>query len=166
MTSAVVHTAIMAGFILLETVVYPLGLIRGAAPDLALVILCFSANHHGSSRGELAGFTSGIVEDALSLSPLGFHAIIRATIGFLYGLTRSNLFIDPVLLPVVIVAVATLMKALLAYLFAAIFAQEIAATVFSAPFGLELLMNALVAPFVYGLLQMFGMISGKATSRL
>ena len=34
MTSAVVHTAIMAGFILLETVVYPLGLIRGAAPDL------------------------------------------------------------------------------------------------------------------------------------
>lgn len=158
MNSIVIHTSIMAGFIVLQTVLFPSGLIRGAVPDLALILLCFSANHHGSYRGQFSGFVSGIVLDALSVAPLGFHALIRSTIGFLYGLFRGKLFVDPILVPVIIVTIATLLKAFGAYLLAAIFAPDIANTIFVGQFGIELLMNAVVAPFAYGLLKALGMI--------
>ena len=158
MTSWLLHTALMCGFIVLQSVVFPAGLIRGAVPDLALILLCFSAHHHGSYRGELSGFAGGIVLDALSLAPLGFHALIRTFIGFLYGLFRGKIFIDPIFVPVVMVVVATIIKAILGYLLSAIFAPEIATTVFSERFGIELGLNAVIAPFFFALLKALGMV--------
>ena len=166
MNSIVVHTSIMTGLIVIQTVLFPSGLIRGAVPDLALILLCFSANHHGSYRGQLSGFVSGLVLDGLSVAPLGFHSLIRTTIGFLYGLFRGKIFVDPILVPVIIVTIATLMKAFGAYLLASIFAPDIAGTIFTGRFGVELLMNAVVSPFAYGLLKGVGMIRPGASARV
>lgn len=159
MTAVALHVAIMCGLIVLQTVAFPAGLIRGAVPDLALVLLCFSANYHGSFKGEVSGFVSGFVLDALSLAPLGFHAAIRTLIGFLFGTLRGKFFIDPIFMPVLMVAVATLLRGVLAYLFTSLFAPELSVTVFSKQFGIELVMNALPAPFFYALIKSVNMIA-------
>ena len=158
MTSALLQAAIMCGFIVLQTVVFPNGVVRGAVPDVALIILCFASNHQGSFRGELSGFASGLLLDSISLAPLGFHAFIRAIIGFLFGVFRGKLFVDPVFVPVVMLLVATTIQALIAYLLASIFAPELAATIFSDRFALELGMNAILAPFFFALMKAVGMI--------
>jgi rod shape-determining protein MreD len=157
-TSIIVHATIMCGFVVLQTLVFPSGIIGGATPDIALVLLCFAANYHGSYRAEIGGFVSGLVMDSLSLAPFGFHSLIRAIIGYLFGVTRGKLFLDPVFAPVIMVAVATTLQSLIAYLIASVFAPDVAGTVFSARFGLELAMNSFVAPFVFALLKATGMI--------
>lgn len=158
MTSTLVHTAIMCGFIVIQTVVFPYGLIRGAVPDIALIILCFSANHQGSYKGEISGFGSGLLLDAISLSPLGFHACIRTIVGFLFGVVRGKIFVDPIFIPVVMLIIATVIKALFAYILAAVFSPEIVTTIFSQRFAIELGMNALLAPFLFALMKSIGMI--------
>ena len=166
MTSIYVHIAIMAGLIVLQTVVFPNGLIGGAMPDLALIVLCFSSNHHGSFKGQLSGFVSGLVLDFLSLAPLGFHAFIRTVIGMLYGLFRGKVFIDPILVPVVLVILATFLKALIAFLISSVFAPELAAAVFSRQLGIEIGLNALVSPFLFALLKGIGMVrTGRSSGR-
>ncbi len=158
MTSILLHTALMCGLVVLQTVAFPSGLVRGATPDLALILLCFSANHHGSYRGELSGFATGVVLDALSLAPLGFHAFIRTVIGYVSGVFRGKIFIDPILVPVLIIAAATLLKAVMGYGLASVFAPDVAPTVFSGRFGIEIGLNALVAPFFFALLKSLHLI--------
>ncbi|MCK5007202.1 MAG: rod shape-determining protein MreD, partial [Spirochaetales bacterium] len=46
--------------------------VRGVIPDLGLIVLVFVAIRRGSMTAQLSGFASGVVEDVLSLSPLGF----------------------------------------------------------------------------------------------
>lgn len=152
------HTAIMCGFIVIQTVLFPAGLIRGAMPDVALIMLCFSANHHGSYRGELAGFASGFVYDALSLSPFGFHAAIRTIIGYVYGVFRGKIFFDPILVPVILVVVASVIRGLFAFVFAALFTPEMSRVIFSERFGIELGMNAALAPLLFALMKSLNMV--------
>jgi len=127
--------------------------IRGVIPDLALIILVFVSIRRGSMNGQLSGFVTGVIEDFLSLSPLGFHAFIRTVVGFLYGLTAGNLFVDPVLMPVLLTVIATLFKALISSLLVAVLsipAQGFSA--FAGPLWIELGYNAVLAPFLFALL--------------
>lgn len=128
----------------------------GASPDLALIFLVFFANRAGSMKGQIAGFTGGIIEDFLSLSPLGFHAFIKTITGFLYGITRGKLFLDPVFIPLLLVSSATLIKHLLAGLTGAIFvsAWEIS-DLFGVKLWIEMGLNAGLAPFIFGFLKIF-----------
>ena len=151
-----VHTALMAGFTVLQTTVLRNGVIAGANPDIALLILVFSASQHGSLKGEGAGFVTGLLRDFLSLAPLGFNAFVGTVMGYLYGISKGKLFVDPILMPVLLGTIATVVKAVLSILLLAIFAPEQTRTVFGARFGVEVGLNALIAPFLYGLLHLAG----------
>jgi rod shape-determining protein MreD len=141
--------------------------VRGVIPDLGLIVLVFVAIRRGSMTAQLSGFASGMVEDVLSLSPLGFHAFIRTMVGFLYGLTVGSIFIDPILMPVILIIIATLFKALISSLLVAFLSIPAAGFgVFAGPLWIELGYNAVLAPFLFALLGLLKPLKPRDKDRL
>lgn len=127
-----------------------------AVPDLALEILVFSAYMNGSMTGQLTGFFSGLLLDFLSAAPLGLNALVRTILGAVSGLAGSVFVFDAVLLPALLCAAATGLKALLLFVLRFLFTEEVAAYSFaSSLFWVELALNAFTAPFLFALLHCF-----------
>ncbi len=125
--------------------------IKGVKPDLALIILIFVSLRKGSMTGQVSGFASGLVEDFLSLSPLGFHAFFRAALGYLYGRTAGTIFIDPIVMPVIMIVIGTLIKGLVSSLLIVLFSiPAVGFAGFGGRIWVELAYNALLAPFLFG----------------
>ena len=146
-------TGMIALAVVLQSTLLHWVAIRGVIPDLGLIILVFVAIRRGSMTAQLSGFATGLIEDVLSLSPLGFHALIRTVVGFLYGLTVGSIFVDPILMPVLLTIIATLFKALISSLlvsFLSIPAEGF--SVFTGPLWIEIGYNAVLAPFLFALL--------------
>jgi rod shape-determining protein MreD len=146
-------TGMIALAVVLQSTLLHWVAIRGVIPDLGLIILVFVAIRRGSMTAQLSGFATGLIEDVLSLSPLGFHALIRTVVGFLYGLTVGSIFVDPILMPVLLTIIATLFKALISSLlvsFLSIPAEGF--SVFTGPLWIEMGYNAVLAPFLFALL--------------
>jgi rod shape-determining protein MreD len=127
-----------------------------AGPDIALVILIFSAYYNGSMTGQLSGFLSGILLDFLSAAPLGLNALIRTIIGAVSGLVKGFLILDAVFLPMLLCAIGTLFKALLLLVLHILFSEDVHIYPFMEPTLLvELTFNTLLAPFLFALLNRF-----------
>jgi rod shape-determining protein MreD len=141
--------------------------VRGVIPDLGLIVLVFVAIRRGSMTAQLSGFASGVVEDVLSLSPLGFHAFIRTVVGFLYGLTVGSIFVDPILMPVILIIIATLFKALISSLLVAFLSIPAAGFgVFAGPLWIELGYNAVLAPFLFAALRLLKPLKPRDKERI
>jgi rod shape-determining protein MreD len=127
-----------------------------AVPDLALGILVFSAYVNGTMTGQLTGFFSGLLLDFLSAAPLGLNAFIRTLTGAALGLMKGTFFLDAFVLPMGLCAGATLLKALLLFLLHLLFADTVPAYSLLAPtLWVELLLNIISAPFLFGFLKLF-----------
>ena len=127
--------------------------IHGVIPDLGLIILIFVAIRRGSMTAQLSGFAAGVVQDVLSLSPLGFHAFVRTVVGFFYGLTVGSIFVDPILMPVILTIIATLFKGLISSLLVVLLSIPAGGfSVFAGPLWIEMGYNAVLAPFLFALL--------------
>ena len=151
--AVVVSLILLSVSVLLQTTVLDRIAIRGAKPDLTLIILTFISLRRGSMMGQLEGFAVGMAEDFVSLTPLGFHALIRSTLGFVFGLMVGNVFVDSLLMPVVFVVAATLMRGLLAAFLSSVFSvSREAFSSFSGPLWIELVYNAVLSPFLFALL--------------
>lgn len=125
-------------------------------PDIALGIIVFTAYVNGSRVGQFSGFFSGLILDLLSSAPLGFNAFIRTIIGALTGILKGTFFLDILVLPVVLCASATLIKALIVFLLHLLFGSAIPYyPVTSSLLWIELAMNSLLAPFLFGFLKLF-----------
>jgi len=141
--------------------------VRGVIPDLGLIVLVFVAIRRGSMTAQLSGFASGVVEDVLSLSPLGFHAFIRTVVGFLYGLTEGSIFVDPILMPVILIIIATLFKALISSLLVVFLAiPAVGFGVFAGPLWIELGYNAVLAPFLFAALRLLKPLKPRDKERI
>ena len=151
----VLSLVLLGGAVVLQSTLLRYVAISGVKPDLSLVILVFIAVRTGNFFGQYAGFAAGIVEDFISLPPLGFYALIRTVIGFLYGLLQGAFYIDSLFMPIVLVVAATLIKGFLAFLISLIFPISAGSiTFFGAKFWVELGYNALIAPFCFALLNL------------
>ena len=129
--------------------------IGGVRPDLALIILVFVSLRRGSMVGQVSGFASGILEDFMSVSPLGFHPLMRAVIGYLYGIFSGNVFVDPFLMPMVLTVIATLVKGLLSGLISAVFGLVSSGFLyFAGRLWIEVGYNAVLSPFLFALLNL------------
>jgi rod shape-determining protein MreD len=130
--------------------------IRGVHPDLALIVLIFVSMRRGSMVGQVSGFVTGFLEDLMNVSPLGFHSLLRTVIGYLYGLLSGNVFLDPILMPIVLTVVATIMKGILSGLVSAIFGLTASGFItFTGRLWIEVCYNAIFAPFLFALLNLF-----------
>lgn len=148
-----VHLLITAVLVVIQSTLFRFIEVRGASPDLVLIYLVFAAHTRGAMQGQILGFAAGVVEDLLSLAPLGFNSLIRLITGFLFGQTRGKIFLDPIISPILFVAAATFLKELLALFLSLIFKGN-PMTAFSLPFWLTLGMNVLIAPAIYNLFRM------------
>lgn len=148
------HTAVIGTMAVIQSVFLANGIVGGVTPDFALLVLTFSANQQGSLKGQTAGFVTGFVQDVLSITPLGFHAFSRTVIGYLFGAFKGKIFIDPLLIPILLAIVATVIKAVLGFGLLAIFSPGQADVVFSVKLAIELGLNSVAAPFLYGFLRM------------
>jgi len=153
-TRAIILSALLLGAsLLLQSTLLRRISVGGVRPDLTFVILVFVSIRRGPMVGQLGGFAVGIAEDLVSLAPLGYHALLRATTGFLYGLFLGNVYVDPILIPVVFAAAGTLGKALLAGVLEAVFAVSSSGFApFGGPVWIELGWNVVLAPFLFALL--------------
>ena len=128
-----------------------------AVPDLTLGILVYSAYVNGTMTGQLTGFFSGVLLDFLSSAPLGLNAFIRTLIGAFTGIMRDTFYLDFIFLPMALCAGATIFKALLLFLLHLLFPQTVPSySIWALTFWIELGLNTITAPLLFGLLKLFG----------
>ncbi len=153
-----VHVAIAAFLVLLQTTIFRFIEIREISPDLVLIFLVFSANSKGSYYGQISSFTAGVIEDILSLAPLGFNSLIRTVIGYLSGKTKGKILFDPILMPLLYILVATILKEALTFAVSALF-MGMPKGFFHSGFLIQICFNIVVTPVIYNVfrkLKIFG----------
>lgn len=124
--------------------------IRGVQPDIVLLLLVFYANGEGPYRAQGSGIIAGLVEDFMSLAPLGFHLLLRATIGFLFGQSRNKIFLDPIVMPAIMILAAMGVKALYGLIIGGIFGIEsVTGHILSGSYLIEIGYNVLLAPLLF-----------------
>ena len=141
----------MGVVVLLQTTVLDIVAVRGVTPDLQLILLVFLALRRGSMSGQLAGFAGGLLEDLVSLAPLGFHALVRALVGFSSGLLHGLIRTSAVAVPVLILG-AALVKGLASALLGLIFDIHPDLHLLEGRFWIEAAYGAVLAPFLFALL--------------
>ena len=162
MRKYVLAVTVMVACVLLQSTVLRFVAIRGVIPDLMIVFLAALALNGGSRIGQTAGFFGGLAMDAMSLAPFGFHAFTGSLIGFLGGLFKGNLAPDPVLFPLVSVALATILKRLVGAVLVAIFSLNPSLSVIMSTQTLvEIGYNAALAPFVFLLVRTVMSFDGR-----
>jgi rod shape-determining protein MreD len=160
MAKSIIWTVVFAfvAAVLQSTLLSHLALYR-AVPDLALGIIVYSAYVNGTMTGQVSGFFYGIVLDFLSAAPLGLNAFVRTLIGAITGLLKGNFFLDIILLPMILCASATLVKALLLLMLNLLFAGTVPAYSLATPvLWAELTLNTLSAPLLFALLKRFSLL--------
>jgi len=141
--------------------------LKGVKPDLALIVLVFVAVRRGSMAAQVSGFLAGLLEYVLSLAPLGFNALLRTVLGFFYGLTAGSIFVDPVLMPVLLILVATILKGRASCLLVVIFRIPAPGfQIFAGPLWIEVGYNALLAPFLFAPLRHLRALAPREKDRV
>ena len=143
---------LMAVAVILNSTLMRFVAIRDTTPDIVLILLLFLAVRRGAMPGQVTGFVVGVAEDLASVAPLGFHALLRTLLGFGAGLLHGYLFLDPLLLPFLLVTGVAIIKGLLASLVAAIFGVPIDVGILDAGFWIEVGYTGVLAPPLFFLL--------------
>jgi len=122
-------------------------------PDLALCILVFSSYVNGTMAGQVSGFCSGLFLDFLSAAPLGLNCLVRTLIGALTGIFKGSFFLDIFFMPVILCALATILKAIILLILHLIFSFIPSYSFSSSLLWTELGLNCLSAPFLFLILK-------------
>ena len=163
----VVASLLLGAAVLIQSTLLRWVTVRGVKPDLALIVLVFVAVRRGSMSAQVPGFLSGLLQDVLSLAPLGFNALLRTLLGFFYGLTAGSIFVDPVLMPVLLTLVATLLKGLASSLLVALFGIPAPGfQIFTGPLWIEIGYNAALAPFLFAPLRLLRVLAPREKDRV
>jgi rod shape-determining protein MreD len=124
--------------------------IFGVVPDISLIVLIWVSYKNGLVEGPATGFLSGLAEDFLSSSPLGFHAFVKTAVASLTALLHGSFFIDRLVLPLVLGVAGTLAKALTAFLLYILFGSVIHIySIVDRVLWIEAAYNGLISPLVF-----------------
>lgn len=125
-------------------------------PDFILIFSVYMALYNGRVFGQVTGFFSGLTIDFLTGTPLGFNALIRTLIGYIYGIFNKRVIIGKIVIPVFTVATATILKAFLIWLITVFFPIRInTVSIFSLDFIFELGANIVLAPLFFRFISHF-----------
>jgi rod shape-determining protein MreD len=86
--------------------------IAGVVPNVLLIVVVTLALVEGPSEGAWAGFVAGMLFDLLGYGPVGPMALVLTAIGYMAGLLHENMFAESWLLPLTVLAIASLASAL------------------------------------------------------
>ena len=151
---------------LLQATLFTYLSILDTKPDLVLILLVFISLYQGCNVSQISGFISGLVEDCISLAPLGFHAFVRALMGFLVGLFKDKISVNTVVFPLVIIPVVTLCKYCVSFLLSFIFTTGAdLRSFFSIKLPVEIGYNVAIGLVVYLILRLFVLSTDNANQR-
>jgi rod shape-determining protein MreD len=97
---------------LLQAGLAPYIAIGGVVPNFMLVVVVTLALVEGPAAGASAGFASGLIFDLLGSGPVGPMALILTVTGYMAGLLHENMFAEGWLLPLTVLAVASIASTL------------------------------------------------------
>lgn len=127
--------------------------IFGVRPDFVLIVVTWIAHKTGTQQGQVTAFLGGLVEDALSIAPPGFHAIIRLVNGAVIGSTRGSIMNDPLLTPLLLVGIALFLRWPTALVLANLFGLvEAADRLVSSQSVVHALITLVFAPLIFQIL--------------
>ncbi|MGD1830662.1 MAG: rod shape-determining protein MreD [Spirochaetaceae bacterium] len=148
--SLIINTLIIALVVLLQSTLLQHISFYGILPDLVLIFVLFISLKGGSIKGEVIGFSGGLLLDFLSLSPLGFHCFIYAVIGFLAGYPHRNVTTESILTQFLFVTLGIIIKNILSSLLILVFSiNTTSLSLMGRNFFIELLFTLIVTPFLF-----------------
>jgi rod shape-determining protein MreD len=148
--SIVFSTLIVIGCEFVQSTWFEAIAVLGVKPDLALLVILWISYNNGSVPASITGFLSGLAQDFISASPIGFNAFIKTTVASLAGLLHGSFFIDRLFLPIVLGSLATLVKALSTGFLFLVFGSKLHVyNVFEISLWLETAYNGVIAPIVF-----------------
>lgn len=108
MNRPVTTALVILGATLLQVGVAPYIAIGGVVPNFLLLATVSLALIEGPSYGAVTGFTCGLLYDLLAAGPVGPMALVLTLTGFVAGLLEANLFAEGWLMPLTVLAIASL----------------------------------------------------------
>ncbi len=162
----VFSTAVSVGCTLLQSTWLRSIAVLSVIPDPALLVIVFTAFHNTRTEGIVSGFFSGLVQDFISSSPLGFTSFVRTIVSYGFNSLAGNFYIDRLLMPMLFGAAATLIKALSTAVLAFVFPVFIHGYDFlDKILWIETAYNAVLAPLVFFILGLLKPIFVTARNR-
>ncbi|MBB6479089.1 rod shape-determining protein MreD [Spirochaeta isovalerica] len=145
-----ISSAFLFGIIIIQSTLFRYIAIYEVIPNLYLIYLVFTSFYNGGLHGTVCGFATGLVEDAVSISPLGFHSIIKTIIGSVYSSFNGLVILDRIVMPMAFVLIATVLNRLLAFGVISLFNLSVPVhSVFSRFFLIEIVYNTILTPPVF-----------------
>lgn len=118
-------------------------------PNLALVLILVWSAHKGVPEGVIWAFFLGILLDLLTIIPLGSSSLALIPVAVVGGLSRQRLFHSGVIIPMLLVVLATLIYQLVSSLVGATLGMSYSLGM-SARLGmLTALLNMMMVPLIY-----------------
>lgn len=162
-----ISTYIFSGIIILISLViqghssFDVLRIAGVKPDLLFIAIVYFGYSFGSFYGEVTGFISGLLHDAVSNSPLGLLAFPKMAVGYLIGLFNRSIIRSNVLTVFLIIFLASIAKGIITLLLCLIFSEASLSSIVTIILP-ESFYNAVLAPILFIL---FDKIFKEAISR-
>jgi rod shape-determining protein MreD len=100
--------AALIAAVLLQAALAPSLRIFGIVPNIVFLVVVTLALVEGPIAGCTAGFVGGLLFDLLGSGVVGPSALVLTLVGYVAGLMQANMFAEGWLLPVTVVAVASL----------------------------------------------------------
>jgi len=122
--------------------------IAGVKPDLLFIVIVYLSYSFGSFYGEVNGFIGGLLQDAVSNSPLGLLTFPKVALGFLVGMFGRDVFKSNIVTITLLLFIASLLKGVITLFLCYIFHHAAISMVISLILP-EAFYNALVAPLLF-----------------
>lgn len=100
--------AVVIGAAILQIALAPYLAIGHVVPNFMLLAVVTLALVEGPGAGAAVGFASGLMFDLLGAGPVGPMTLVLTVTGYLAGLMHENMFAEGWLLPLTVVAIASL----------------------------------------------------------
>ena len=105
-------TAAILGAALLQVGLAPYIAIAGVVPNVLQLVVVTLALVEGPAAGATAGFAAGLLFDLVGAGPVGPMVLVLTVTGYMAGLLHENMFAEGWLLPLTVLAIASLASAL------------------------------------------------------
>jgi rod shape-determining protein MreD len=105
-------TAVVLTALVLQSTLFSQITLAGVKPELVYLVTIVLALLEGPSAGAVAGFAGGMAQDFLLNQPKGITALTLTLVGYAVGMIRQYVVTPSPLLPVVVVAGATMVGVL------------------------------------------------------
>lgn len=154
MKKLIVFILLLSLFVFFQsTNIYAKLTVRSVSPDFVFILFCLAAFLLGPIRGQIIGFIVGFMIDILSGGMLGLSSFTLTLLGYIIGFAGLEVYGNSALISVILLFLATIARALIFGLLAAIFLKPGYFGFFTqGRVFLEAILNSILSPLFFVLI--------------